>query len=287
MWDALEHITQKFDTPISRSDHSTWIEFHKLLPKHSMLLQNWQIGHAQYVWDVRQNPKIVDIWKQLWFSATDSDKKLLVSYDGVSCHLPPETTGRGWLKTAGGWLHTDQSYARPDFECIQSWVTANDVLAGDATLMVLESSHKYHAEFAETYSDAASESKNDWYMVGERIGFYKDRGCKPALIKCPAGSMVFWDSRTIHCGQEPMKIRKKQNVRCVVYLCYTPRSLANESTLAKKRLYLENRRMTSHWPHKIRVFPVKPRLYPGQTLPDVTDIPAPVLTNLGKSLAGY
>ena len=48
--------------------------------------------------------------------------------------------------------------------------------------------------------------------------------------------MVFWDSRTIHCGVEPRKGREQQNFRCVVYLCYTPRSLSTEKELKKKKI---------------------------------------------------
>ena len=58
MWDSLEHITQKMEAPLSRDDQNTWRSFYELFPLHSMLLQHWQIGHAQFVWELRQNPNI-------------------------------------------------------------------------------------------------------------------------------------------------------------------------------------------------------------------------------------
>ena len=66
MWDYLEHTTQKFERPISRDNDKTWTEYLKLYPKHSMLLQQYGVGHSQFVWDVRQNPKVVDIFSQFF-----------------------------------------------------------------------------------------------------------------------------------------------------------------------------------------------------------------------------
>ena len=59
MWSDIEHITQQFDTPIKQDDESTWRSWYELYPKHSMLIQNFQFGHTQTVWDVRQNPKVI------------------------------------------------------------------------------------------------------------------------------------------------------------------------------------------------------------------------------------
>jgi hypothetical protein len=151
--------------------------------------------------------------------------------------------------------------------------------------MVLEGSHKLHAEFATTFS---KQSKDDWYKLepNERDWYITKKGCAPVCIKCPKGSMVFWDSRTIHCGQEPLKERGAPNFRCIVYLCYTPRDWATVDALTKKREYFRDLRMTTHWPHKIKVFSVNPRTY-GKSLPSTTALPKPVLTELGKSLAGF
>lgn len=85
-----------------------------------MLLQQWSVGHAQFIWDLRQNPSVVNVFSHLW-SVPQED--LLTSFDGASFHMPPETTGFGWYRE-NMWLHTDQSYQRPLFECVQSWLTA-------------------------------------------------------------------------------------------------------------------------------------------------------------------
>jgi ectoine hydroxylase-related dioxygenase (phytanoyl-CoA dioxygenase family) len=289
MWADIEHITQQFDTPIKKNDPNTWNEWYKLYPKHAMLMQNYQIGHTQTVWDVRQNPKVVKPFTDIW-NVQSSD--LLCSFDGISFHMPPEQTNRGWFRN--NWLHTDQSYTRNKFECIQGWVTANEVRDGDGTLTFLKGSHKYHKDAAvkfnitDEYAKFSSKDKEDWVkLTPEQQYFYTNEcNCVQECIKCPAGSMVLWDSRTIHCGREPTRGREKENIRCIAYVCMTPRSLATSANLRKKTTAFEELRMTTHWPHKPKLFGKHPRTY-GGPLPNVTEINPPILAHLGRRLAGY
>ncbi len=280
MWDILETLTNKFDTPIDRKDNKTWKSFYDLLPLHSMLLQHYKVGHHQSVWNVRQNPKVVDVFAKIW---NVKPEELLVSFDGCSIHLPPEITGRGWYR-GNSWLHTDQSYTRNTKECIQGFVTAYDINDGDASLTVLEKSHKLHKSFASQFGITDT---SDWYKLNDKeMKFYLDKGCKRTCVKATAGSLILWDSRTIHCGQEPTKGRAKQNYRFVVYVCQTPRSKATSNNIVKKQKAFNDMRMTTHWPHKIKLFPTSPRTY-GAELPEVGNIKKPKLTALGKSLAGF
>ena len=281
MWDTLGHLTQKWDTPIRENRLDSWGEMQKLYPSHSMLLQHWSIGHAQYMWDLRQNPKIIRVFAQLWKC---DPEELLVSFDGVSYHMPPEITGSGWARGQRHWFHTDQSYLTPDFQCVQGWVTGYDVRAGDATLAFLEGSHRYHEEIQRRFE---IDDKKNWYKLNEeQMDVYvKDHNCVSVRIQCPAGSLVLWDSRTIHCGTQAMKERPAVNFRNIAYLCYQPRSHTTEKLLAKKRKALDEMRMTSHWPGKVTLFPKHPQTY-GKPLVEVTPLPAPKLNAMGLRLAG-
>ena len=279
MWKTLEHVSSQWETPIKRNNKNTWKEFSNLYPMHSMLLQSFQIGHSQFIWDLRQNKKCINVFSKIWDC---QDDELLVSFDGASFHLPSEVTKKGWYRKS--WYHTDQSYTRPDLECIQSWVTGYDVNKNDATLAFMEKSNRYHLEFKNKYN---VKNKLDWYKLTEdELNFYHNKGCKERKIRCPAGSMVLWDSRTIHCGVEPTKGRDKSNTRCVIYLCYTPKKLASAKVLQKKIKAFEELRMTNHWPHKPKLFGKKPRTYGKEILP-MTPFKKPKLTNLGKRLVGY
>lgn len=280
VWSYFEHITQDWPTPLSRKNKDSWREFSKLYPLHNMLVQHHQVGHAQVSWDIRQNPNVVNIFAKLW----DVDpEELLVSFDGMSFALPPETTNRGWFNKT--WYHVDQSFTRNEFECVQSWVTALDVKEGDATLAVLEKSNRYHEEFANKFNVT---DKADWYKFEkEQECFYlSEKGCKEIRITCGKGDMILWDSRVCHCGVEAKRNRKTPNFRSVIYLCYTPRILATESNLKKKKKAFDELRSTTHYPHKSKLFAKSPRTY-GQELLPTTPINPPVLTALGKKLAGY
>ena len=110
----------------------------KLFPKHSFLQQHFGVGHSQVVWDIRQNEKIAQLFADFW---NVKKEELLVSFDGFSMGVPHEVTNRGYYR-GRTWYHTDQSFTRNDFECVQSWVTGHDVNEGDATL-IFEGSRNY------------------------------------------------------------------------------------------------------------------------------------------------
>lgn len=87
----------------------------------------------------------------------------------------------------------------------------------------------------------------------------------------------------------------KQDFRHVIYVCYTPRKFATDVALAKKQKYYHEGRMTSHWPHHIKVFGEQPNFYsaaerkkwaPGLAKMKALFKPAQ-LTDLGKRLAGF
>jgi len=276
IWDYFEHITQNWSTPLNRRDPTTWKEIYKLFPLHSMLFQYFNCGHAQISWDMRQHPAIIEIFAHFWGCAID---ELSVSFDGLGFNVPPETTKRGW-NLNNTWYHTDQSYLRNDFECIQSWVTGLDVNEGDATLAFMEGSNKYHKEFREWSTKAFT--KDNWYKLSrEEEQFYLDKGCHYKKISCPKGSLVFWDSRTIHCGVEATKHRDHPNFRAVIYLCYIPKCLYSKKDRNKRIKIFEELRTTNHWGNKM--FPKYPRTY-GKELPTIKLINPPIITDIGRAL---
>lgn len=280
IWDFLEYISKPWNKPIDRNNKETWRGFYDLYPLHSMLLKNWHIGHSQVCWDTRQNSKILDIFSQFW---NCKPEELLSSFDGFSFHLPPETTNRGWFKN-NLWLHVDQSFTDNKFKCVQSWVTAFDINEGDATLAFLEKSHLFHEDFGREFN---IKDKSNWYKLdADEKQFFINNHCSLKKIKCPKGSLVLWDSRTIHCGIEPLKNRPNPNFRAIIYLCYLPRSLATPKQLEKKVKAFETLRTTSHWPCNVKLNSKNPRTY-GKNIPDTAIIPYPSLSEIGYKLAGF
>ena len=280
IWNYFEHITQEWETPINRNNEKSWRGFYELFPSHSMLVQHWNIGHSQACWDVRQNEKVLDIYSHFW---NCSKEELLTSFDGLSFNIPPEVTKKGWNRN-NCWLHSDQSFTENDFKCLQGWVTALDINEDDATLAFLEGSHNFHQHFAREFEIT---EKNNWYKLDDiEKEFYYNNECYYRKIKCPKGTLVLWDSRTIHCGVEANKGRANPNFRAIIYTCYMPRQVATKKELEKRKKAFEEMRMTSHWPCKVKLFPKMPRTY-GKELPKITCIEKPKLEEIGYKLVGY
>lgn len=280
IWDYFEYITQKWDIPIKRNDKNSWREIYKLYPLHSMLFQYFNCGHIQAAWNIRQNKKILDIFSYVWKCKNED---LLVSFDGFSFCLPPEITRRGWNRD-NTWYHTDQSYVGNDLETIQSWVTGIDIDKGDATLSFLEKSNNFHKDFKNKFNIT---DKDNWYKLTKiQEQFYIDKGCSIKNICCPKGSLVLWDSRTIHCGVEPFKRRKNPKLRSIIYLCYLPRNLSDKKNIEKKKKAFNELRNSTHNPAKITLFPKNPRTY-GNEIEEITQINPPILSSIGYKLAGF
>lgn len=283
MWDYLELATSQLTTPMDRNKQETWKQIEALWPKNRMLLQHFGIGHAQFLWMVRQNPKVCAVYAKIW-DVTVYD--LLVSYDGASCHLPQAYDKPSKAKKLS--LHCDQSFSDSSFKCVQGWVTAYDVRHGDATLCVLPESHLLHQHLARACPLLAKDKK-DWKMMEQsHLNFYsnKNDACTPTMIACPKGSLVLWDSRTIHCGVQSSLPAEQAAPRCVVYVSMMPKSTATPSQRARHRAAFDNGRTTSHWANKATLFSNSPHAY-GKPVAPIKHPPHPnraLITALGRSL---
>lgn len=281
LWSMFGEMTKNLENPIKKDDQKSWRTIYDFFPLHSMLIQHWGIGHSKLAWDLRQEPKVIKTFSKLWNTKPD---ELLVSFDGVSFHLPPEATNRGWYR-GNDWYHTDQSRMKKGLCCVQGMVTLYNIKDGDATFCYKEKSHLLHEQF---FNDHDVKSRSDWYKLSEdELKFFKT--CKDKRIRAKAGSLILWDSRLFHCGSEPLVERKQPNYRAVVYVCMTPRSFSDEKNMKKKIKAFDKKRTTSHWPHHVKIFPKKPNTY-GKELKDIVNV-EPVefddLSDLGKKLAGF
>nr|WRJ69668.1 2OG-Fe(II) oxygenase superfamily [Oceanusvirus sp.] len=285
MFGVLGRVTAHCSKPITEDDPASWRSLHELYPMHSMLLQHWQLGQSQPVWDIRQTDSVIQPFCEIWKT---KPADMLVSFDGLSVHFPPELTKcektdreRGWFRK--GWFHTDQASTKKGRHCVQGFVNLYDVNRGDATLRVLTGSHNSHEKY---FANSGIVCKQDWHKVSDQAIADHFSEHAPARVLSKEGDLVLWDSRTIHHGSEPLKGRAEPNTRMAVYVCYTPRRWATKNDLKRKREHFANARVTSHWPHKPRVFGLKPQTY-GKPLPRVDPLPKPTVGELGRRLAGF
>jgi hypothetical protein len=222
-------------TGLSAEDATTWTP--KARPFHLRgIIQNLGVAHLQPVWDVRQNPRVVDVFRRLW--SVERNEDMLSSFDGI-CVNPPLRSApksRKFDFVEGQWYHVDQGRRRGSAcRSIQGFVTLNNITAKDQTLSVLPGMHKHHAELLQRHAGDDS----DWVLFDEPLlrWAWETAGRREVHVEAPAGSMVLFDSRTPHCNTP----RASQAWRHVIYTCYAPRRFATEAQLKKKREAFENR----------------------------------------------
>jgi len=274
----LESIAKNEEDKIKLSDKNS-LRFisQKMHAIHGGLIQHYSVGHSQYVWDIRQNPKVKSVFENIW-----KEKDLIVSFDGVNITPPPELTNLAWQNPKKHWFHTDQNNKKEGLQSIQGSVVLEDCFVGDATLCVISSSNRFHKEF---FQEFKKEMKTDWYKIesDEEVKWFLDKGCQIQAIAAYKGSMILWDSRTFHMGISPQKRRKIARWRYIVYVAMFPRRLISSTYLKKRKEWVKNGRMTNHWGNKL--FPTKPQVYGREQYTFYTNAYVePILTEIGKSL---
>ncbi len=255
---------------IKRDEPSSWNNRNWPITMHQ-IIQHYGVGQQEFVWNIRTNPRVQQVFSYLW-----DTQNLITSFDGINVTRPPETGHIQYHNDQRSWLHLDQgprttkrSKAKrhrrkkdPSCACIQGFVSLEDADTDDAVLQLYEGSHHLHDAFFERMEESKHPA-SDWYKLSpEDDQWYRDQGCRHLRISVPAGGMVLWDSRTVHSGSVPMANRQHSDRwRYIVYTCMTPKSFCSLRDLRKRIGHVENGRMTTHWPHYPKLFPVKPRTY--------------------------
>ena len=292
------------------NDRSNWRE---TFPIHNKMgIFAGPAGQTQVMWDLRQDPRIVDIFAQIWNTGD-----LIVSMDGLSFMCPPEIR-EGYV---GLWPHVDQGILRRldnvahsnhppiDFVSesslktqpytIQGQFLFEDSLEGDGGFYCIPKSHLRFAEFAPQL-----ELIDETARRGERMHarnkfvdeFFKnstDETGAPYCMKhiqAPRGSLILWDSRTLHWNQHANADRPHRDhpkVRMVGYLCYVPKTRLTDEARVQRKKAFEAGVATGHNPARVELKYSKDHVHPEftQYLEDPSYVqPKIILTPLGKSL---
>jgi ectoine hydroxylase-related dioxygenase (phytanoyl-CoA dioxygenase family) len=271
---------------VKRADSKTWPTLLELCTFHCMLFQHWGVGQSEFMWWVRQQPEVYNVFARVLNTDVSN---LLVSNDGASFQAPPDRQDNprpnaGW-GSKKHWFHQDQATSSPDFKCVQGWVTALPVERDDATLRVLTGSHLMTNQLVDKFPRIST--KQNWVpMDDEAVAFLRLKGCADVRIECPAGSLVLWDSRTVHCGASPVRGRSAPKFRAVCYVSYLPRHGATPFDLQRKRDAFDGCRTTSHWAYPVKLFSAKKRTY-GNASPNVAPARKAELGPYGRIFAGF
>jgi len=250
-----------FGTGIKREDRETWKDANWPAALHGGLMHGYGIGHQPFVWEARLEPGVLNIFSTLW-----GTEELLVSFDGFNLSRPR-------LPPVAPWHHSDCSGYTKGFSCVQGILNLLPNGPEDGGLIVLDKSHMKHEEFFKAFPNRLG--KSDFVRIrGEELKFYE--GCEEMKICVEPGDFIVFDSRTIHHARGP----SSDNVRAAMYICMAPRSFATPQQLLAKQQFFREKRMTSHWPHKVS--DSKP---PADELKPFND-ELPVLSERAQKLAG-
>lgn len=111
-------------------------------------------------------------------------------------------------------------------------------------------------------------------------------------IKAPRGSLILWDSRTVHWNQHASKNRPYNDnpkVRMVGYLCYVPKNRSTKEGMILRREAFEKGVSTGHNPTFPELKYTKDHIHQDfmQYIEDTAYVqPKIALTSIGESLLG-
>jgi hypothetical protein len=286
-----------FNTGIKRDDPSTWVKkaggVDPWPPSIRGLLQHYGIGHTNFVWNLRGESSIRKVFAVLHglddTKETKDSTQLVVSYDGA-CLAKPDTNKVDPVKNS--WAHIDQGpRTAGEFKMVQGLVTLTDAGPGKGGLIVYSGSNRLHGRFFKKFPEMVKKiGAGDWCKLEEKHkAWYFKHKCVEVQVEAKKGSLLLWDSRTVHWAARPIQTCKIP--RAAIYVCYQARSEGTAKQLKKKQEVFEARRMTSHWPLKSKLFAVRMRDWGDKSLsvrfPDQPRVRDDEMTPVMKQLAGY
>jgi ectoine hydroxylase-related dioxygenase (phytanoyl-CoA dioxygenase family) len=226
----------------------------KLKATHGGMIKTHGVSLSNTVLELKTDERTIEPFRRVWPEDRDA---LVTSLDAMFIGPPPELTFNPQLfdpeKTS---FHFDQASNKKEFCCLQSFINLEDTEHGGGCLGVMTGSHKLHAKFFENFG--IDTQNRDWYLINKTTHhqWFLDNGCEWKMMCAPKGSMVLWDSRTLHMGTLPRADRPNPNKwRFLVYVCYGPaRFQTNEDMELKRKAYNQNQ-CTAHWPYGgVRLF---------------------------------
>jgi hypothetical protein len=291
---------------VKLDEFDTWNEH---FPIHNdMAIFAGNAGHAQVLWDVRQNPAVAQIFATIWNCTIDD---LIVSFDGFSLMCPselrqPPTPIFG--NNSKYPMHVDQTLdfneSKSDFLgksnlssdpwTIQGQFLFEDSEENDGGFYCIPKSHHDFANFAK---DIQKINQVDYFNNKFKEDQHKH-------VQAKKGSVILWDSRTIHWNQFPSSDRNNDRnnnrnndrnnnlhrTRNVCYICYVPKNrLDLTNTMIRKEAFYY-KLSTGHNPSHVQIKPSVKEIesqYSRFTEDPSFEIPYPKLNQFGESLLGF
>lgn len=274
---------------IKYNDRSTWNQH---FPIHNVsCIVAGPVGQTQVMWDIRQDPRVVNIFSQIW---NVKPEELIVSFDGISLMCPPEIRKP---PTSEPWPHVDQSLTfntaipkflgksnvKSDPWTIQGQFLFEDSGDKDGGFYCLPKSHLQFNEFMKYLNTP----KNSDECHNSIFSFFKH--LTKTHVTAKKGSLILWDSRNVHWNQHPELPRKDPLVRTVGFICYVPKYRLDIKNAILRGIAMGEGNATGHNPSDIDIKATKDHIWKEylQYLEDSNYKSLDIkLTNLGQKLLG-
>ena len=243
VWDFLEGIGLERDMDYAKMKATQ-------LPPHAHgIMTNYRMNHAKPFRELRVHPKILAVHSML-----NGSSCLTSSLDRVNCKFPGRT-----YRSKDRWPHVDQNARNLGLRYVQSYITFNACNEESPQNRFYEGSHLI---FEEYFKDRRTSKTGDAWLrlsLEDRLSVEEEYKCPLVKPNCPAGSMVLWDSRTIH---DPDEGTNFEDGRLVAYHCYTKCFPGmGETFKTKKKNAFSTCRSTPHAPYPQTLFPSSVRTY--------------------------
>lgn len=319
--DIQKLSSNKIDISTLKTTKKTWTD-DKLFPQTRKGLH--QRGYSYLGWSVRQDPRVNNIFKELYTYIRDYEvDELVTSIDAINIRPPIEPFCDD--KTAD-WAHLDQTRTDNIYSCIQGQVVLTNTSAG---FVCSPKSHKVFVNIIDKYvpENKSKEqffkfNKNDYNDIKSMVeDDAKGRWQIPIIVE--KGSMILWLSSTVHSAKladYDQVIEKENTCKCkdsilanlkdfdkndrwrywrgVIYVCQRPKSEVTKRNMTTLQNSYDNNRTTNHWGN--RMFSTVPFPYDvkkhsekmqrwikdPELIFEEGDVEKPKLTELGKSLLG-
>lgn len=256
VWTAFQEYNEQLTgnelTP-QGYDHSK--RFHSI---HGIVMVPSAISYAPFVDAVRDHPEVQDVWRQVY--NTDEESSMVCSSDRVNFMPPVSWMDRTPRRQTASWWHVDQRSSEPGFKCVQGYV---DILGSPSPqhggLRVIEGSHHAFSQLVDSF-DETKWRRDDWKRFEEKQleDVMGDDVLQTRVVDvvAEAGSVVLWDSRTVHMNRNTTH---PSDPRFVVYVCFWPEEYLDDNAVSRRALAREHHRATSHWPDARKLFPIRPQ----------------------------
>ncbi len=218
---------------IDKNDKGTWK--YKYWPQNKYGNFVYYIGHEQFMWNIRSNPKILEIFKEI-----HNTDELKTSFEGINMVKPAEVT-KGWNRNQ--YLYINHPANKSDFECIRGLLLLEDCDKGDHGLTVLDGSHKHY----NSYITKNNVKRNSDYVKINDSSWYTKRLCTTRVdILGKKGDLILYNSKLASYMKSSNKKRKNKNrFHVSIKLSFRPMNEFTGNQLERRQEYYEKLEMTN------------------------------------------